>query len=361
MNVLKQKNKIIITLKYNKDKVEKIRKIPNRVWNGELKQWIIPYEAKSINKLIELFLDEDINWSKIFNFTIINFYDLYNFNMKNETNKLYNVLTLKGYSEKTKKSYIGHLSRFLQFTDVKPEELKRNNLEKYMFHLLNDKNNSHSFVNQAINSLKIYYSEVLNLGRIHYEIPRPKKENKLPNILSEEEVIKILKGVRNLKHRAILFITYSAGLRVGEVVRLKVSDIDSDRMLIHIVQGKGRKDRYTVLSEITLNILREYFKVYKPKYWLFPGQDKNKPLSERTVQKVFKTACENANLNKCVTTHSLRHSFATHLLENGTDLRYIQELLGHKNSKTTEIYTHVSKRSIQKIESPLDRIKEMIN
>lgn len=229
-----------------------------------------------------------------------------------------------------------------------------------MFHLLNNEKNSHAHVSQGINSIKIYYSDILSLGKLQYEIPRPKKEMKLPNVLSEEEVMKILKSVKNLKHRALLFVTYSAGLRVGEVTRLKVSDIDSDRMLLHIVQGKGRKDRYSVLSEVTLLVLREYFKVYQPEYWLFPGQDINKPITERTVQKVFKNACENAKIKKYVTTHSLRHSFATHLLENGTDLRYIQELLGHKNSKTTEIYTHVSKICIQKIESPLDRIKEMI-
>lgn len=355
------KDKIFISLEFDKEKINKIRKIPNRVWNGEKKIWIIPNEAKSINKLIELFVEEDINWGDVFNISILDINTLYNVNIIEESKKMYEILTVKGYSEKTKKNYINHIRSFLKYTAKDVDRINKRDLMIYIFHLLNEKKTSHAFANQAISSLKIYYNKVLKLGILDYEILRPKKERKLPNILSVDEVTKILKGVKNLKHRAILFTIYSAGLRVGEVVRLKVSDIDSDRMLIHIVQGKGRKDRYTVLSEVTLNLLRDYFKVYMPEYWLFPGQDKNKPLTDRTVQRIFKNACDSANIKKYVTTHSLRHSFATHLLENGTDLRYIQELLGHKNCKTTEIYTHVSKISIQKIESPLDKIKEMIN
>lgn len=190
-------------------------------------------------------------------------------------------------------------------------------------------------------------------------IERPKKEFKLPEILSQKEVLNILKSLKNEKHRAILFITYSAGLRVGEVVKLKVADINTDRKLIHIRQGKGRKDRYTVLSDIALQVLHEYQRKYNPKEWLFPSTMQDKHITERTVQRVFENACKTANIKKEVSVHALRHSFATHLLENGTDLRYIQELLGHKNSTTTEIYTHVSERDIRKIRSPLDSINNI--
>jgi integrase/recombinase XerD len=182
------------------------------------------------------------------------------------------------------------------------------------------------------------------------------KEKKRPEVLSYQEVAKILKVITNLKHRAILFLVYSAGLRVGEVVNLKISDIDSDRMLIHVKQGKGKKDRYTVLSQIALDELRIYVKRYRPDDWLFQGGDGKGHLTERSVQKVFDKARTAAGIKKDVSVHTLRHSFATHLLEGGTDLRYIQELLGHSSSKTTEIYTHVTEKSISKIQSPLDRL-----
>ncbi len=194
------------------------------------------------------------------------------------------------------------------------------------------------------------------------KLPRPKKEKKLPDILSQLEIERILMASRNLKHKAILTLVYSAGLRVSEVSSLKVNDIDSNRMLIHLRQGKGRKDRYTILSSGALEILRKYYAAqYKLDDWLFPGEEKGAHISERTIQKIFVNACKYASIDKRVSVHSLRHSFATHLLEAGIDLRYIQELLGHSSSKTTEIYTHVSIKDLGKIKSPLDSIGESWN
>jgi len=190
-----------------------------------------------------------------------------------------------------------------------------------------------------------------------YDVKRPRKDRKLPVVLSKEEVAKILALVDNLKHRAILMLTYSAGLRIGEVVRLKSEDIDSKRMLIHVKGSKGRKDRYTILSAKALEMLRQYWKKYKPAKWLFEGAKEGRYLSIRSVDKIFRNACNMARIKKDVSVHTLRHSFATHLLEGGTDLRYIQELLGHAHSKTTEIYTHVSTKSLGKIMSPLDTIE----
>jgi site-specific recombinase XerD len=188
------------------------------------------------------------------------------------------------------------------------------------------------------------------------QFPRLKKEHKLPNVLAKEDVSKILNAVKNEKHKAILYLVYSAGLRVGEVVRLQIDDIDSKRMLIKIRQGKGRKDRYTLLSETALKQLKKYYMLYKPEKWLFPGGKDGSYITERSVEKIFENACNNAKVRAEATVHTLRHSFATHLLEGGTDLRYIQELLGHTSSKTTEIYTHVSEKKLSNIKSPLDNL-----
>jgi site-specific recombinase XerD len=178
----------------------------------------------------------------------------------------------------------------------------------------------------------------------------------LPVVLSQEEVTKILSAVSNVKHKVILMLIYSAGLRVGEIVKLKVEDIDRESKVIRIRAAKGMKDRYTILSDVTLETLREYWKEYRPKNWLFSGQDKERHITTRTVEKIFSNTCKEVGILKEATVHSLRHSFAAHLLESGVDLRYIQEILGHKSSKTTEIYTHVSTRDLGKIKSPLDKL-----
>ncbi|CAD7770458.1 Tyrosine recombinase XerA [Candidatus Methanoperedenaceae archaeon GB50] len=191
-----------------------------------------------------------------------------------------------------------------------------------------------------------------------YKIGRPKKDKKLLVVLSQEEVLRILSSVTNLKHRLILMLIYSAGLRVGEVVKLRVEDIDVERGMIRIRGGKGRKDRYTLLSEVVLNTFKEYVDRYKPEKWLFPGQRKDRHITPRTLQKLFDNTRRKAGIRKEATVHSLRHSFATHPLESGVDLRYIQELPGHKSSKTTEIYTHVAMKdlNLRKIRSPLDML-----
>ena len=214
-----------------------------------------------------------------------------------------------------------------------------------------------TLLNVIINALKFYYGEVLEKNFI-FEVKRPKKDKKLPVVLSKEKVKRILDVTTNIKHKAILMLMYSGGLRVGEIVRLKLENIDHERSLIHIKGSKGRKDRYTILSKRVLVVLRKYYNQYRPEKWLFEGAIPGKHISTRAVQAIFKHACEKAGIKKEVSAHSLRHSFTTHLLESGIDLRYIQEILGHKSSKTTEIYTHVSKTGIARIRSPLDTILE---
>ncbi|MCC5910474.1 MAG: tyrosine-type recombinase/integrase [Clostridiaceae bacterium] len=335
--------------------VESIKNIYGRRWDPQNKYWIIPNTESSKSQLVNMFKEKDITWS----FGVENKQD------KTKCGSLYDLdgplhdlekqLILKGYTHKTIKAYVGHIRRFLQYAEKPSQDLISNDVEEYIHLLLKEQKNTHSYANQSLSSIKFFFKYVVKKD-VLCELSRPKKENKLPEVLGEEEIIAIFSKIINYKHKAILSLVYSSGLRVGEVVRLKVEDIDVERMMIHIRQGKGRQDRYTILSKVALNTLREYARIEKPKEWLFPGANQGKFLTERSVQKVFNRACTDAKIRKNVSVHTLRHSFATHLLESGTDLRYIQELLGHKSSKTTEICTHVSKKSLNKIQSPLDRL-----
>jgi site-specific recombinase XerD len=214
---------------------------------------------------------------------------------------------------------------------------------------------SYGYQNQIINAIKFYYEKVLGRKKEYYNLPRAKRPQKLPTVFSEDEIITLLEQVDNIKHKSILFLIYSAGLRISEAVKMKIADIDSKRNLIHVKGAKGKKDRTTLLSKKLLEMLRDYYKIYKPKEYLFEGET-GKQYSVSTIQKVFKIALEKSGVKKEATLHTLRHSFATHLLERGTDLRYIQELLGHNSSKTTEIYTHITKKGMDKIVSPLDNL-----
>jgi len=268
-------------------------------------------------------------------------------------------MRLRGYSQKTIKAYKSCLRAFIRY--VAPEHPKSVSVEKvreFLLHLIEEKEYAPSTVNQVINALRFMYVVLYKTGMTLEEIPRPRRVRGLPVVLSQDEVLRLFGAVANLKHRAILMVTYAGGLRVGEVVRLRVGDIDGARNLIHIRGGKGRKDRYTILSEVALKVLREYFREYRPREFLFEGRGGRGHISERTVQEVFGRAIEAAGIRKAATVHTLRHSFATHLLEMGTDVRYIQELLGHASIKTTEVYTHVTERGLTRIKSPLDRIME---
>ncbi len=216
---------------------------------------------------------------------------------------------------------------------------------------------SFSYVNQALSALRFLYRSVLRRPTPVANIPRPKRKKALPKVLSENEVRAFLSALKNPKHRAIAFVLYSGGLRVSEAARLKIGDIDSKRGQIHVRQGKGRKDRYVMLSPLVLQVLREYARIEQPRDWLFPAAHRrDRHITPRTIQMEVARAARSAGIQKRVTPHMLRHSFATHLLEAGTDLRYIQELLGHTKINTTVIYTHVAKRHARNIPSPIDRL-----
>jgi site-specific recombinase XerD len=235
-------------------------------------------------------------------------------------------------------------------------DLSNEDIRRYILHQIEKENLSAGTINQSINALRFLYVEIVKRPMVLGDIHRPQKGKRLPVVLSLDEVKNIFDSLGNIKHRVMLMLTYSAGLRVSEVVHLRPEDIDSKRKLIHVHEGKGKKDRYTILSDSVLEGLRVYWKVHKPKKWLFEGQTEGEPYSIRSAQRVFECAAEKAGIGKDVSIHSLRHSFATHLLEQGTDIRFIQELLGHSSVKTTEIYTHVSRRHIASIRSPIDQI-----
>ncbi|MHC1704971.1 MAG: tyrosine-type recombinase/integrase [Tenuifilaceae bacterium] len=263
-------------------------------------------------------------------------------------------LTQRRYSERTIKVYTEGLKLFLQYTAKPASEITNNDLEVFNHDYIIGNHYSSSFQNQVINAVKLFFNCIYNSKFDIDAVERPRREHKLPNVLSKQEVKRIITASTNIKHRAMLSLIYACGLRRSELLELKPLSIDSNRGLLIIKQAKGNKDRVVPLSEKIIEMLREYYLMYKPKVWLFEGQVKGEPYSEKSLQSVLKQAIKKANIRKPVTLHWLRHSYATHLLESGTDLRYIQELLGHKSSKTTEIYTHVSTQSIQKIKSPFD-------
>lgn len=349
--------RITVAFPYNPQLVQKVKTIDGRKWHKYEKYWSFPDPDGIVEKILKVFEGEEIHLDPTlqteFPRPVIarpegpkqsHFEDL-----RRE-------LISRKYSYKTIKGYLYFNRNFINFIGKNPSEVTDNEIKDYLVHLAEEKQSATSTLNQAINALKFYYGSMLK-KKFVYEVRRPRKDKKLPVVLSKEEIAKILSSVDNTKHKAILMLVYSAGLRVGEVVRLKVEDIDSKRMLIHIKGSKGRKDRYTLLSENALKTLREYWRQYKPQMWLFPSVNEKRYLTVRTIQKIFDNACKKASIRKPVTVHSLRHSFATHLLENGVNLRYIQELLGHSHSKTTEIYTLVTKQSLSGIKSPLDFIK----
>jgi len=262
-------------------------------------------------------------------------------------------LELKQYSLNTSRSYIRLFETFINyFKDWELLQIDKEQIRKYL-QLLVEQGKSQSYINQMISAIKFYYEVVLEMPNRFYSIERPIRKESLPKVISLEEISLIISNTNNIKHKCIISLLYSAGLRRGELLNLKLGDIDSKRMVININKGKGGKDRITILSESVLKNLRFYFKVWRPKTYLFEGI-KGKQYSATSISKIISNACIKANIRKKVTPHMLRHSFATHLLESGTDIRFIQTLLGHSSTKTTEIYTQVAINNIKTIQSPIE-------
>jgi integrase/recombinase XerD len=265
----------------------------------------------------------------------------------------YDKLELRRYSLNTARTYIQMFEQFINhFYDVELLSLNEQDIRGYLLHLIQS-GKSDSVVNQSINAIKFYYEVVLEMPNRFYSVERPMRQEKLPEILSKEEVKSIIEKTKNIKHRCIVSLLYSAGLRRGELINLKIKDIDSKRMVVVVKNAKGKKDRNTLLSKSLLVDLRKYYRTFKPTEYLFEGARGGK-YSASSILKIIVRAAREAGIAKKVTPHMLRHSFATHLLEAGTDLRYIQALLGHNSPKTTEIYTHVATHQYKLIKNPLD-------
>lgn len=270
--------------------------------------------------------------------------------------KMHQDMKLRNFSINTQNAYIMHINHFEKFFDSKAESLATDHIRDFLTHAIDVRNLSTGYVNQAYSALRFFFETTLDRHWDIKHIPRAKNQKKLSVILSKKEIQSIFDQLNNLKHKAIFYTVYGGGLRVSDVVNLRIRDIDSANMKIIVCQGKGNKDRHTLLSKTNLNILRDYYRKYKPKYWLFPGQDPDKPLTTRTCQKEFRKARINAGILKEATPHTLRHCFATHLLDAGVDLVYIQQLMGHASIKTTSKYLHLRDTRVLKIKSPLDTL-----
>ena len=275
--------------------------------------------------------------------------------------KMLEELRLRNYSPHTQRAYIRCVAEFAQHFNTAPDKLGPEHVRKYQLFPVQSKQLSWSRFNQTVCALRFFYHHVLHRNWMLESIPYPRHEQKLPVVLSPAEVAAIFQSTPNLKHRTILMTIYAAGLRVSELINLRVTDIDSQRELICVRQGKGHKDRQVMLSPKLLAALRTYWKRYRPRTWLFPGRNPERPITQATVWRICDQARAAAHLTKLVSPHTLRHCFATHLLEEATDLRRIQILMGHRHLKTTARYLHVSNLAIRSTISPLDRLPDPVD
>ena len=332
---------VLIKFPFDAELGNAVRKIKSTSWSRTLKSWYAPYSIAILNEIKAIF--DPI--SKI---------DAQP--LKDKIEKFKSWMQSRRYSDNTVKTYCEALKSFLKFYYKKPlSEITNEDIIIFNNDFILKNKLSASYQSQVVNAIKLFFKTIqnasLNIDLVH----RPKKYNPLPKVLAEEEVANIINALDNIKHKCMLSLIYSAGLRRSELLNMQIDNVDSQRMQLLIKQAKGGKDRIVPLSETVLQLLRQYYVAYKPKKYVFEGQN-GLQYNERSLSLVLKKGCELAGIKKSVNLHMLRHSYATHLLESGTDLRYIQTLLGHKSSKTTEIYTHVSQRSINKIVSPLDKL-----
>ena len=345
-----------------------VKNIHGRRWNPRMMYWEIPYTKLTLRFLRKYFEgllhwdfvpDEGVPERLAADSTV---------NTENRVNKqqvkpakyeaavtaLEQCLLLKRYSWKTIKSYKNCLREYIRFyDDIKPTQLTRRQINDYLTFLVREKQVSASYQSQVMSAIKMFYGSVVEQAEKVENLFQPKPPQKLPKVFLVEEVEALLRSVDNPKHRCLLMLIYSAGLRLGEAIALRVDDLQPQQQRLYVRGGKGQKDRCTLLSPKVWEQLRVYFEVYQPIEWVFEGPNGGR-YSERSVQEVFTRAKKRAGVNPQATVHTLRHSFATHLLEKGVDLRYIQDLLGHESSKTTEIYTHITKKGWDKLRSPID-------
>ena len=357
---------IAINFNYDKEMHKAIKTIIGIRWSQTNKVFYLPYTSENLKAVFHTMralgyyvdygsLKSNKAKSKpVKERPTISFPDL-DEKQKQELERYKKWLEQKRLSDNTVGTYVDVTKQFLKYMKLKRKtEPSVKLIEAFNYDYVVAPRKSISYQNQCINGIK-HYLRYKGLDMENFVLQRPKKEKKLPEVLSREEMKLILNNTPNLKHKTLLSLIYSGGLRIGEALGLKLGDIDSKRMLIHIKGAKGKKDRYTLLSAGFLELLRAYYKQYKPKDYLFEGQN-GEQYSPTSSQKVLKQAVSMAGITRNVTLHTLRHTFATHLLENGTDIRYIQSLLGHNSPKTTMIYTHVSETSLRNIKNPFDNL-----
>jgi site-specific recombinase XerD len=277
--------------------------------------------------------------------------------MKSIKEEMLQFMQLRNYSKRTINTYLSCIYCLSEYTSKAAENISREEVKEYLYHLIQSRKVSTSIINQIISAYKVLVTGVLEREWTPIKLPRPRIEKKLPVVFSKEEVLRIIDHTINLKHRSIIVLAYSSGLRLDEVRQVKLTDIDSSRMQIRVSKGKGNKTRYTLLSKQVLELLREYWRYYRPKYYLFEGRQKGEPMSQRTIQELFHQRMKAGGINKPASFHTLRHSFATHLLEQGVNLRIIQTLLGHASIRTTTIYTHLQNFDPSSIASPFDSLR----
>jgi site-specific recombinase XerD len=345
--------KKIIIVKFDNDKelIKRFKQMPGAKWSQTLKSWYLP-DTSAYRKKFGIESIPPVGKQIIMQVHEVNRLAL---------QKMEQLLILKNYSPSTKKTYLTEFAQLLYVLKKNEvDEISYDKLRKYFAWCITENKISANQLHSRINAIKFYFEQVLKKENFSYEIPRPKKPLLLPKVIGEDAIVKLLAAGENPKHKLLLSLCYGMGLRVSEICALKIVDIDSERMQVNIVAAKGKKDRYVNLPHSILDKLRIYYKQYRPKIYLFEGQFGDK-YSIRSAQQVFKQCMQKAQINKDVGIHSLRHSFATHLMENGTDISIIQKMLGHNDIKTTLLYTHVSKKSIDKVESPLDKINRKTN
>ena len=357
--IVSSDDRIYLKTEYDERIIKLIRSLRLAVWHPELRLWSVEYDKKRNKSMINIF-HTDFCYpvlSSIYHPMKIHITDSPHARLRQLSEKFNRYMVLRNYSIRSIKAYELHIKKFLQsWPHGKIPELTKEQISNYIWKTVSENNYSRSYQNQMINALKLYY-RVLESRAIETEaLPRPKQSRKLPVVLSKDEIALIIKSIRNQKHRMIIQVIYATGIRLGESVCLQSKDIDFNRNLIHIRSGKGNKDRIVPLPEKLRSPLKEYIDSYQPKFFLFEGIKGGK-YSTRSVQNILKVALSRSGIEKNASIHSLRHSFATHTLEQGTDIRLLQAVLGHTNIKTTEIYTHVSNTSILSVKSPIENIE----
>ena len=348
-------NSLLLKFKYNNELIS-IAKSIGCTWSISNRGWYMFYSNENLRLIDNAFKDKTkIDYSSIKSITLKEVKKPISVEIPNE---YLDLLIRRRYSENTIKVYRSLFKEFIQYySDIKPEDITEDEIRKYQDYLVKKRKISTSTQNQAINAIKFYFEKVLGREKGDFYIERPIREKKLPEVISERELLKILRVTNNIKHKTIITLLYSSGIRRGELINLRIKDLDFDKKIIFVRGGKGKKDRTTILADNTILVLNKYFKMYKPSYWLIEGV-RRKQYSPTSIGSILKKASIKAGLNKIVRPHMLRHSFATHMLEQGVGLRYIQTLLGHGSPKTTQIYTHVTSYSLAKIKSPFDTIFE---